>query len=307
MYKNFKEWNSRSAKQFIKDLKLDPRFKFWNVDQELLFEKLRNLPETSTYANVCQTVLQSHSSNSFGVEFQNDSSCWLGDKNPVYVEHVAFLVKLFPKAHFIGIVRDYKDSLASIWPTGFEARWTASICHKWVKCYEDLKHWQEKFSHQFDLIRYEDLVTSPVKTLKPVIKNLNLEWTDELLEFNKTNEKTLKGVEGRALEFVHNINKPLNPKSIGRWKHDLTPEMARIADDICAETATKFGYDTLHTPKRKGKYALAKLWSRLYFSIEKTSQNLPPSLKRLYLKMKWRFNGGWTTAVKTTNAGLPKK
>lgn len=301
VYKDFKKWTSHSAAQFINDLKLDPRFKFWHTDEELLLKKLSNLPETSTYANACQAVLQSYSSSNSGFVSQDDSSSWLGDKNPVYVEHVAFLMKLFPKAHFVVIVRDYKDALASIWSTGFEARWTASICHKWVKCYEDLKDWQEKFPHQFDIIRYEDLVTSPVTTLKPVMKNLDIEWTDELLEFDKTNEVTLEGVKGKALEFVHNINKPLNPKSIGRWKDDLTPRMVKVADDICAETATKFGYISSNSTNSSSKnYLLAKLWSRLYFNIEKTSQSFPSSLKRLYLKLKWRFNGGWTKAVKST-------
>lgn len=301
IYKRVRSWPDDKAKQFAKDLRLDPRFKFWDIDEKLLLEKLSNLPETSTYAEVCQHVLSSYTNN----EVEHDGSeMWLGDKNPVYVEYVPFLLQLYPKARFVCIVRDYKDSLASIWPTGFEARWTAGICHKWVRCYEDLQHWREKLPEQFDTIRYEDLVTQPREILEPILKNFQLNWNDELLEFNKTTGKTLQDIDGSARAFVQNLDQPLNSKSIGRWKQELSPTMVKIADDICVKTAAKFGYDsTDYQDSSPKKYRLAKVWSRLYFNIEKTSQRLPPSLKRLYLKLKWRFNGGWTKAVKETRMG----
>ncbi len=294
IYGNCQHWTENTYRQFIKDLNLDVRFRLWGLDNSLLLKELTALGNRTTYQAVCQRVLAC-----YNLQDKNERPLWVGDKNPAYTFFQKELHFLFPQARFIYIVRDYRDVLTSLWPLDFETRWTAAMCYRWTLGYHKFLVMKELYPDQFYLLRYEDLVAQPESELKKLLHFLKLPWDDTLMNYHRKTKKLLGQLPGRLTPYLANLDQPVNPSRIGQWKTFLSKKQVKIAEAICSDLGSSLGYEpSLPLHQKRDSYRLARLWSQLYFKIERLSQKLPGSLKRLYLYTKHLSQHGWHQKVK---------
>ena len=84
------------------------------------------------------------------------------------------------------------------------------------------------------VINYEKLVADPEKETRKVTNYLGLEWNDRLLKHHLLHH-------GISVGMTDNT-RPVDSRSIGRWRNEFSPEELHLIQTICEGTANCFGY-----------------------------------------------------------------
>lgn len=153
---------------------------------------------------------------------------------------------IYPDAAEIVLVRDLRDMFCSILAfnrkRGFTAFGRESVASD-VEYIETVKKSGEALLHDLRavdrdvfLLRYEDMMRTPIAALEPLLSFLDLDpgGAKAMVEFAAT------PVEGMN---QHRTAKDPNA-SIGRWRRDLDPTLVERCDEILSPVVAEFGYET---------------------------------------------------------------
>ena len=98
-----------------------------------------------------------------------------------------------------------------------------------------LEHWRTRKSSAL-LLRYEDLVSEPRQALTELLAFLNLDSSDASLDATLD-----RAAQETTLLDSHRTTKQPDA-TIGRWRRDLSPDLADICNEVLAPVLTEFGY-----------------------------------------------------------------
>jgi len=160
------------------------------------------------------------------------------EKTPKNVLRIAYLLRLFPNARFLHIVRDPRDVYCSVRQKAQSTtpRWTKltpeRIARGWVQFVEAGIDWRSDETHYCEL-RYEQLVKRPEETMRRVLTFLDETWHENVL---RPDARPLPSYEDG------NVNRPVFTSSIDRWRHELAPEDVRTIEDRAGPLMRALGY-----------------------------------------------------------------
>lgn len=144
------------------------------------------------------------------------------------------LMKLaLPKARFVVVRRDPRDTLLSIYKNKFP-----DGTHLYAYDQRDLAKYYGTFVHMIDFwrarvpdwfyeVQYEDLVANPEAESRKLIAACGLEWEDACLNFHENRNK----VETLS---VFQVRQPISGGSVkgwGRYQAELAPMLTALAED----------------------------------------------------------------------------
>jgi hypothetical protein len=170
--------------------------------------------------------------------------------------------ELWPGGREIILVRDFRDWFCSIlgynakrglqgWlrdSTDDDMEWIAQLRGSAERL---LKAWRERqgTSH---LVRYEDLVADPHRSLSDIFAYLELDASPE------TVERILNAAEGTSPEAQEAHSTSANPAaSVGRWRTDLSGEHLAACADAFDDILAEFGYEPTATGRAEADPAAA--------------------------------------------------
>jgi hypothetical protein len=153
--------------------------------------------------------------------------------------------ELFPAAREILLVRDFRDMACSIIAYN-AAREMAAFGRDKVESDSEYvrqlgagvtslaREWRTN-GRRAHLVRYEELITEPDRTLEAILEYLEL-GTEDLPDMK---ERLLD--QGPA--FEQHGTAPSAAESIGRWRHELGDELRQACDEAFGESLELFGYE----------------------------------------------------------------
>lgn len=185
-----------------------------------------------------------------------DNKKIIGEKTPQNIRYVNDILKMFPNAKIIHIIRDPRAAIASMLKVDWTADDVIINTLKWkidILFAEDYK----KKSLNFKEVYYEKVIEKPEETLKDLCSFIGVEYEDTILEFHKTAKQYI----GNQPEKV-NTFKPLSSASLSKWKEELSEEQIYIIEKLAGSYLEKIGY-------KKSKIKLkAKLFAPFVFAKE---------------------------------------
>ncbi len=99
------------------------------------------------------------------------------EKTPSNAMRIPFLNALFPDCHFIHVLRDGRDTTASLIARKV---WWPYAPHQWVGCHRTaLADLRALPAHRYTLLRFEELIESPDQMLSTVFQRCGLPWNQE--------------------------------------------------------------------------------------------------------------------------------
>jgi hypothetical protein len=159
-----------------------------------------------------------------------------GDKSPINTLHLPRILRTFPGARYLHLVRDGRDVVASMVARGIAVNRATS---RWIACVEQVLALQRKLRpEQFLEVRYEALVTRPAETLAMVCMFAGVEYREAMLDFWKLPSTTVY----RRAEHHSNLAKPLFSSSVGGWRRRLSPEDQVYVEKETAPLRQRVGY-----------------------------------------------------------------
>jgi hypothetical protein len=110
---------------------------------------------------------------------------------------------------------------------------SATIWHKHVQKVHEFGH--TSYSGNFLEIKYEDLLIFPESTVKKILQFLNLEFSDDLLQFYE--HQTNKKLEPQEfLAWKEQIFSPINATNQGMYKKQLNCEEIKAFENIAKQS-----------------------------------------------------------------------
>ncbi|MGH8542213.1 MAG: sulfotransferase family protein [Gammaproteobacteria bacterium] len=166
------------------------------------------------------------------------------------------LWSLYPDAKEIILIRDLRDVVCSI--RAFNAqRGFAAFGEEHAKndaefieflrsaAFRLMAAWRERSSRAL-LLRYEDLILSPVESIQKVLGYLELDASAQVAQ------ELLAAAEVASSSMRGHVTAGTPEASVGRWRRDLDPSLAELCQQAFEEILKTFDYpialDKTHAP-----------------------------------------------------------
>jgi sulfotransferase family protein len=162
-----------------------------------------------------------------------------GDKRPVYFQEVDVLLRLFPDAQFIHIIRDGRANVASLkrmpwWPYS-----NISAMSMWSWSEYCLRRNQERLpADTFHTIRYEALVADPRSVLEKMCDFLGEDFDEAMLEPSKVTD-----VIPERKVWHDNLKQDVSTARVEAWRTELEPWEIGLMESVLRRKLMRNGYE----------------------------------------------------------------
>jgi hypothetical protein len=187
-----------------------------------------------------------------------------GDKRPLYFAEVDVLLRLFPDAQVVHVLRDPRATVASLkrmpwWPygsIGAMATWAQSdYCAR--------RNGRRLPADTFHVVRYEELVADPKQVLTRLCAFLDEEFDEAMLDPHEVAEVVPEGKTWHA-----RLRGEVDAARIGSWREELAPWEVGLIETVLRRPLRRRGYEltglgTRPTPWLLARYAGASLQRRV--------------------------------------------
>lgn len=195
-------------------------------DINILTDKLHAI-NVSTVPDVISAIFQLNA-DAEGKKF------W-GEKTPYYILHLPIIKEMFPDARIVHIIRDGRDCAISM----LERRWDLRIyniyhaAYTWTKYVKSGQDFGKINPDSYFEIHYEDILTSPQKSLKALCNFLDAKYNDSLVNFKKSNETGKTPL----------LKRPLQIDNMQKWKNQMSKKQIQLFEAMAGSTLTENGYE----------------------------------------------------------------
>jgi hypothetical protein len=168
-----------------------------------------------------------------------------GDKTPHYVHHVDHLLRLWPDARFVVLVRDGRDVALSLrrMPFGPNNAWAAA--QWWARGIRAGARAQAEHPDAVLTVRYEDLAERPAEQVRRVCDFLGLSYSDAMLELEHVDPARI--VPDQAAWFP-TLFDGINTSAVGRWRREMGARDRRIFAALAGDELAQLGYEVEPAP-----------------------------------------------------------
>ena len=162
-----------------------------------------------------------------------------GEKTPDHLAHVPTLLRDFPRAAVLCIVRDPRDVWLSLrgmpWNEDSlpEAAWT------WRRYAQKSARWQETFPDRFREVRYEDLLVRPAHLLREVTAWLGVSFEEQMLRFHQQEDGPAD--TGREPWKVK-TRRPIDPSNKEKWRTQMSDAERAVVEWLAGPPLRAHGY-----------------------------------------------------------------
>lgn len=165
-----------------------------------------------------------------------------GEKTPGNLYNAHYIMAMFPDAHFIQIVRDPRAVVHSMQKASFfldDVVFNAFNLRKALA--EGRAHVEETVpASQRLTVRYEDLVNTPVPTLRRVCGFAGLEYEDGMLAFHQDASQYM--TPAAASSFNAAATRPISSDRTDAWRQHLSGPEAAMIEHVHEAFMAEFRY-----------------------------------------------------------------
>lgn len=231
----------------IKSIKKDFRFKIWDIHLDNIDHIIQKNAES-----LMNDLIMKYNKRNLNKE---DPSIWV-DHTPNNFKYAKELLKVYPNAKFVQIIRDPRATISSILKTDWGIVDVLAGINFWKYRMLDIILIKEHLINKnaYYEIKYEDLILNPKIELKNICSFLNI-------EFNPTLVHNRGFILPAYTKKQHsNVNKKLVKNNINKWKNRLTKKEIKYIEYVTEEFMNQHGYK-LSSPLKQ----IDGLFKRKYF------------------------------------------
>lgn len=166
-----------------------------------------------------------------------------GEKTPGNLFYADILLKMFPDARFIHMIRDPRAGVSSMMKTTFfpqDIAFNAMSRRKFMRRGRQILETSVPAAQRL-LLRYEDIVTEPDSTVKAICDFIGERFEPAMLSFYKDSSRYMKAEASSS--FNKAATKPISAEMLDKWKKNLSAKDVAMVEAICRKEMVEFGYD----------------------------------------------------------------
>ena len=105
-----------------------------------------------------------------------------GEKTPSHLRFVPVIVREFPTARFVCLVRDPRDVSLSWRKTDYNRSNVVHHAAQWRRAAASIQRYAVEYAHRFTTVRYEDLTADPATVVAGICEHLDLAYEPSMLD-----------------------------------------------------------------------------------------------------------------------------
>jgi len=178
-----------------------------------------------------------------------------GDKRPKYHQEVAALLRMFPDAQFVQVVRDGRDCVASLKRMPWFKGTSLTATHMWAYAVDAGRHWSRALpGGSVHEMRYERLVHDPRSELGALCDFLGEDFAEEMLA-----PQELAPVAVPARKVWHaGLSGEVSTGRVGAWAEGLDAAELGLMEVVNRRRLRRYGYALSGRGERPGPALLAR-------------------------------------------------
>jgi len=160
---------------------------------------------------------------------------WL-EKTPYYILHIKTILKMFPNAQFIHIIRDGRDCALSMLGRKYDLKifntyHAAKIWKQYVDTGQQAKHYLANDAYYE--IKYEDLIAAPEKNIKDICRFLGENFEVGMVNFKKSQDPKTK---------TPLLSKPIQKTNAEKWLSNMSTWQITVFESVAGRTLKRNNY-----------------------------------------------------------------
>ncbi|WP_433333036.1 sulfotransferase family protein [Spirillospora sp. CA-294931] len=204
-----------------------------------------------------------------------DKPRW-GDKRPSYTKHVGKLVRMFPDAQFVHLVRDGRDCVASLQEMPWYKHDVYHAISVWREAIDDGRRLAARLGPDaYYELQYERLVANPMDELTRLCEYLGEDYDPAMTEPQDIARRTVP----RQKRWHERTRTAVNAGRVGSWSCRLQPWEIGLAESAFGDRLAEYGYETSDAP-RPSTAQLARL--------AKTATHRRMAFRKAELRERWQ-------------------
>jgi hypothetical protein len=225
--------HGRRGAATLDDIMAHPEFRAWNVDTEALRGWVDRAGPTS-YRELISAVFDWYA-------VSHGKHRW-GDKTPGYVSFLPQLLRVFPDAQFVHVLRDGRDVVASLSEQDWGPEKPVIGALQWRrKVSAGRRAGARMGSDRYLELKLEDLITDPETKVRELCHFLGEQFQPDMLEF-PARARTLFAEDDNV---TARVREPLSTGSRD-WRSGLSVREQRTVESLCHRQLVQLGYETGH-------------------------------------------------------------
>lgn len=214
----------------------------------------------------------------------NPAARVVAEKSPKHALSAAFIRRVFPEAMFLNVIRDPRDTVASLlaagrsWGGGWAPRNAIEASRLWVS---SVLRAREAASPEvlYREVRYEQLRADPVPELRAIFNWLDIPMDVEFCEaaVAACDLKQLQKAGDDSKLPVPGARSPVGffrKGVVGGWSKDLTRGEVRIVEHICGGLMEELGYERTAASSASARIGAHDALQRVRESVDWQMQRL---------------------------------
>lgn len=240
----YEHWEMNLLEPYLDDLFQSTKFETWNISrEELRASILKNQPES--YAQLNSLVYFSfNKNNSKSIRF------W-GDKNKLWKDKLHAIVKHYPKAKFIHLIRDgrdvacsFKEIAAKKLQTKYAPKLPTEISAIAIRWKENVNYIEQFLSElpkeQSISMQYEALLQNMPEEISKVANFLGIEVESQMFEYYNQSKDS---IEPEAFfQWKEKLQSPPDLDNISKFRQQLTTEEIALFNQIAESELKRYNY-----------------------------------------------------------------
>jgi hypothetical protein len=223
------EANRRNLAQFIVDRK-ESRFHLLKLDGADVTERIVAAPPT--LGSCVEAVYRAYADH-------HGKPRW-GDKRPSYVRWLDVVLRMYPNAQIVNLVRDGRDSLASLLDMPWNKQGIYYWVAQWVAAVDAAARAERRLSADaYTKLRYEDLVADPEPHLRRLCDFLGEAYHPGMSEPNRLAESIVP----TNRSWHDRTRTPVTTARIGSWAKRMEPWQAQLCETAMGDRLRALGYE----------------------------------------------------------------
>ena len=191
-----------------------------------------------------------------------------GDKRPFYYSFIPPLMRLFPDAQLVHVVRDPRDCVASLKRMPWWRAGTYHAVSAWASSVDNTEHALHAWPGALVRVCYERLVSDPESELRALCSALGERYEPAMAE-----PQVLAAVAVPERKHWHTATRTSpSTRSVGRWREELEGWEIALCEAVLAPRMERLGYETTGRPRpaaghlaryarvRSARVALRRAW-----------------------------------------------
>jgi hypothetical protein len=209
---------------------LTTRIRDLNLDRSKLLDAL-NGQSRMTASFVFQTCLEEFA--------KKQRKSIILEKSPSHIRHINEIMRIFPEAKVVWIVRDGRACVASLKGLCWASNNIETLSTQWVRNIAFGRYAEKRWPDRIIRVRYEELVTNPIPTLKKLHDVLDVPF-----EKNETDsEIRVLTVPSWEWEWKKKVYDPMDQSRLLAWQKTLLSDEIYKATQIMWLTLKQIGYE----------------------------------------------------------------